>query len=87
MTLAGFRATISQGRAEIWQATRKTVLFITHDIREAIYLSDRVLVLAGRPSTLSHELAVDLPRPRDRHNPRFSEYELRLEKAIGTKGN
>ena len=81
------RETMQLALSEIWQKTRKTVLFITHDIREAIYLSDRVLVLTGRPSTLSHELAIDLPRPRDRHHPKFAEYELRLEKAIGTKGN
>ena len=81
------RETMQLALAEIWQKTRKTVLFITHDIREAIYLSDRVLVLTGRPSTLSYELSVDLPRPRDRHLPKFADYELRLEKAIGTKGN
>jgi len=77
------RETMQKALAEIWQATKKTVLFITHDIREAIYLSDRVLVLSGRPATLSLELHVDLPRPRNRHNQTFQDYELQLERAIG----
>jgi NitT/TauT family transport system ATP-binding protein len=48
----------------IWQARRKTVLMVTHSITEAIYLSDRVLVLSPRPGTLALDLPVDLPRPR-----------------------
>jgi len=68
---------------DIWMKTRNTILFITHDIREAIYLSDRVLVLAGRPAEIVLELVVDLPRPRGRYDPKFQELELRLEKAIG----
>jgi NitT/TauT family transport system ATP-binding protein len=78
---------MQQALAEIWQRTRKTVLFITHDIREAIYLSDRVLVLSGRPAKISLELAVDLTRPRNRHDARFQAYELQLEQAIGGGAN
>jgi len=48
----------------IWQANRKTVIFVTHSIREAAFLSDRVLVMARRPATIIDELAIDLPRPR-----------------------
>jgi ABC-type nitrate/sulfonate/bicarbonate transport system ATPase subunit len=77
------RESMQQALAEIWERTRKTVLFITHDIREAIYLTDRVLVLSGRPANLSLELAIALPRPRDRHDERFQTYELQLEQAIG----
>ncbi len=69
--------------SEIWTRAQRTILFITHDIREAIYLSDRVLVLSGRPAVVSHELKVDLPRPRHRLDPTFQEYEARLEAAIG----
>jgi NitT/TauT family transport system ATP-binding protein len=60
------------------------VLFITHDIREAIYLADRVLVMSGRPATISLELTVDLPRPHNRHDAKFQDYERQLEQAIGT---
>ncbi len=48
----------------IWQANRKTVIFVTHSIREAAFLSDRVLVMGRRPATIIDELAIDLPRPR-----------------------
>ncbi|UGT62600.1 ABC transporter ATP-binding protein [Nocardia asteroides] len=49
----------------VWQRYRWTVLMITHDIREAVYLSDRVVVLSPRPATVRREVRVDLPRPRD----------------------
>ena len=48
----------------IWQANRKTVIFVTHSIREAAFLSDRVLVMARRPATIIDELPIGLPRPR-----------------------
>jgi NitT/TauT family transport system ATP-binding protein len=51
----------------IWQADRKLVVFITHDIEEAVRLSDRVLVMSGRPGTIREEIAIPLPRPRDLH--------------------
>ena len=50
--------------AGVWSAYGWTVLLITHDIREAVFLSDRVVVLAPRPATVRHEVHVDLPRPR-----------------------
>ncbi|MCS0496502.1 ABC transporter ATP-binding protein [Ancylobacter sp. MQZ15Z-1] len=48
----------------IWQANRKTVVFVTHSIREAAFLSDRVLVMGRRPATLVEDITIDLPRPR-----------------------
>ena len=77
------RETMQAALGEIWERTRNTILFITHDIREAVYLSDRVLVLSGRPAEVSLKLEVDLPRPRNRHDEKFKEYELMLENAIG----
>jgi len=59
----------------IWQARRKTVLMVTHSISEAIYLSDRVLVLSSRPGKIMLDLHVDLPRPRTpamRYSSQFS---------------
>lgn len=50
---------------DVWQRYRWTVLMITHDIREAVYLSDRVIVLSARPATVRHDLRVELPRPRE----------------------
>jgi len=69
----------------IWQANRKTVIFVTHSIREAAFLSDRVLVMGRRPATIVDEVAIDLPRPRrismmeDEH---FNQYVRRLRKSI-----
>ena len=48
----------------IWAESRKTVIFITHDIEEACFLADRVLVMASRPGRITSEVTVDLPRPR-----------------------
>jgi ABC-type nitrate/sulfonate/bicarbonate transport system ATPase subunit len=48
----------------VWQEFGRTVVFITHDVEEAVYLADRVIVLSARPGTVKRELAVDLPRPR-----------------------
>ena len=79
------REAMQNALADISAKTRNTILFITHDIREAIYLSDRVIVLTGRPAVISHELIVDLPRPRLRHDPVFQDYEARLEAAVGGK--
>jgi NitT/TauT family transport system ATP-binding protein len=61
----------------LWEGLGKTVLFITHDLEEAIALSDRVVVLTTRPATVKASYAIDLPRPRDisevRLNPHFHE--------------
>jgi NitT/TauT family transport system ATP-binding protein len=59
----------------IWATFRKTVLFITHQIDEAVYLSDRVVVMAPRPSRIVDVIDVDFPRPRPltiKRDPRFS---------------
>ncbi len=49
----------------IWQQEHKTILFVTHDIEEAVQLADRVLVMSRRPATIQAEVLIDLPRPRD----------------------
>jgi NitT/TauT family transport system ATP-binding protein len=69
----------------IWQANRKTVLFVTHSIREAAFLSDRVLVMGQRPATIIAEVAIDLPRPRHismMEDERFNQNVRRLRQAI-----
>ena len=58
----------------IWQQTRNTVLFVTHDIEEAIYLSDRVIVFTARPGRLKDEVRIDLPRPRSIDVKKSGEY-------------
>ena len=56
---------ILQGELErIWRATRKTIVFVTHNVREAVRLGDRVVLMGTRPGRILHESAIDLPRPR-----------------------
>jgi len=50
---------------EIWQETKKTVVYITHNVAEAVYLADHVLILAAHPGTVKTMIRLDLPRPRD----------------------
>lgn len=71
--------------AEMLETYNKTVLFVTHSIREAVYLSDRVLVMSGRPSTITLDLAIDFPRPRSpsiEDAPRFRELVRTLRESI-----
>jgi len=49
---------------EVWEQHRLTVLFVTHDVEEAVYISDRVIVMTNRPGRIKTEIKVDLPRPR-----------------------
>jgi NitT/TauT family transport system ATP-binding protein len=65
----------------IWSEARKTVLFITHQIDEAIYLSDRVLVMSARPGRILADLPVDLPRPRELRIKRTPEFTALADKV------
>jgi NitT/TauT family transport system ATP-binding protein len=56
----------------LWQRERFTAFLVTHDVEEALYLAGRVLVLSERPARVLSEIAVDLPYPRHRGNPRFT---------------
>jgi ABC-type nitrate/sulfonate/bicarbonate transport system ATPase subunit len=58
------RAMMQRWLLDVWQKYRRTILFITHDVDEAIFLGDRVLVMTARPGAVKLEQAVDLPRPR-----------------------
>jgi NitT/TauT family transport system ATP-binding protein len=65
----------------IWREARKTVLFVTHQIDEAIYLSDRVMVMSKRPGRAKKIFAIKLPRPREyemRVTPEFNDLKLEI---------
>ncbi len=72
------RAELEDQLLDIWTRQPKTILFVTHDIEEAVYLADRVLILSARPARVVEEVRIDLPRPRDqittRSHERFVEY-------------
>ncbi|HYJ16497.1 MAG TPA: ABC transporter ATP-binding protein [Candidatus Limnocylindria bacterium] len=74
----------------LWAELKTTILFITHDIEEAIYLSDRIWVLSRRPSKIIEELKVDFPRPRHqvttRAQARFMELRNAIYRQIGNQG-
>ena len=55
----------------IWQREKKTILFVTHDIEEAVQLADRVLIMSQRPATIQEVVEIDLPRPRDLDSPDY----------------
>ncbi len=72
----------------IWNEANKTVLFITHQIDEAIYLSDRVLVMSARPGRILADITIDLPRPREleiKRSPKFIEYADEIWRLIATQ--
>lgn len=57
---------------EIWDKTKKTVLFVTHSVDEAVFMADRIIVLTNRPGTVKEVVNIDLPRPRDRTSQDFA---------------
>lgn len=67
------RNMLQQELLQIWEKTKKTVVFITHSVDEAVFLSDRIIVLTPRPGRICRIFPVDLPRPRDRTSVEFAE--------------
>lgn len=80
------KATMGFELLRIWSTYRRSVLFVTHDIDEAVLLSDRVIVLSSRPARIKLDLAIDLERPREarllRKSPRFAELVDRVWSAL-----
>jgi NitT/TauT family transport system ATP-binding protein len=79
------RALMQELLLGIWEADRKTVLFVTHDIDESIFLANRVVVMSARPGRLKCDIAIDLPHPRQytiKTTPEFAAYKARLTEEI-----
>ncbi|MCL5057278.1 MAG: ABC transporter ATP-binding protein [Actinobacteria bacterium] len=66
----------------IWQELKSTVLFVTHNIEEAVYVAERILILTNKPTTVKSEVVVDLPRPRDFRDPKFVEIRRQVTDLI-----
>jgi ABC-type nitrate/sulfonate/bicarbonate transport system ATPase subunit len=67
----------------IWQTERRTIIFVTHDIDEAVQLADRVVVLSSRPAKIQDVLTIDIEHPRNLSSPRYLELRDQLAKMIG----
>jgi ABC-type nitrate/sulfonate/bicarbonate transport system ATPase subunit len=79
------RALMQELLLGIWERERKTVLFVTHDIEEAIFLASRVVVMTARPGRIKADVAIDLPHPRHytiKTSPEFSALKARLTEEI-----
>lgn len=77
------RATLQQHLLELWQASRFTLVLVTHDIEEAAVLADRIIVMKGTPGAIHQEIAVNLPHPRERTSLPVTELKQRLVQALG----
>ncbi|HLQ84963.1 MAG TPA: ABC transporter ATP-binding protein [Salinisphaeraceae bacterium] len=75
------RASMQEFVLQVWQENQKTVLFVTHDIDEALFISDRILVMKTRPGRVSRIIDIDLPRPRD-YDMQFSARYLELKREL-----
>lgn len=76
------KASLHEHVLDIWADARPTLLLVTHDVEEALVLSDRVVVLHGHPGRISQTLTVDLPRPRRRTSPEFQAWKQRVLDAL-----
>jgi NitT/TauT family transport system ATP-binding protein len=72
------RRTLQDELLRLWQRWRKTVIFVTHSIEEALYLADRIVVMTYRPGTIKRDMALTLPRPRDPSDPAFNHLKREL---------
>jgi len=69
--------------ADVWRKTRKTVVYMTHNVAEAVYLADRVLVMTPHPGMVKSEVRIALPRPRDPLSVEFLQYQKSLLRHLG----
>lgn len=83
------RDTLNFELQRIWSETKRSVLFVTHSIPEAVWLGDRVIVVGDRPGRVVADIKIDIPRLRTRdhrYTPEFAEYVREIEAYIGTPG-
>jgi NitT/TauT family transport system ATP-binding protein len=77
------RDAMQQLLAEVWRETRKTVIYVTHNVAEAVYLADRVIVMTPHPGTVKTEVTIALDRPRDPLSVEFLDYQKLLLSHLG----
>jgi NitT/TauT family transport system ATP-binding protein len=69
--------------ADVWRETRKTVIYVTHNVAEAVYLADRVIVMSPHPGTVKAEVRIALARPRDPLSVEFLDFQKELLRHLG----
>jgi len=69
--------------ADVWRETRKTVIYVTHNVSEAVYLADRVIVMSAHPGTVKADIRIPLDRPRDPLSADFLEWQKNLLRHLG----
>jgi len=77
------RARLQTELHRIWQAEARTMILVTHDVEEAVFLADRVVVMTPRPGRIETIAAIDLPRPRDRNSTSFGAQKAAILAALG----
>jgi ABC-type nitrate/sulfonate/bicarbonate transport system ATPase subunit len=81
------RYVMQQELLRVWQQTKKTILFVTHSIEEAVFLSDRIVVMTHRPARTKSVIAIDDPRPRDINGPKLSAIKTGLYASMAVEGS
>ena len=76
------RSGLQQELARIWKETGQTIVFVTHNIEEAVFLGDRIAVMTPRPGRILAVMEVDLPKPRDVNSPEFNAIERRARELL-----
>jgi NitT/TauT family transport system ATP-binding protein len=82
------RVRLQNDLLDIWERDRKTVMFVTHSVEEAVFLSDRVVVMTRSPGRIKTVVTIDLPRPRQRAallvNRRYQDFVVDIERMMET---
>lgn len=79
------RTMLQDHMLKIWETEKKTIVFVTHSVDEAVYLSDKVVVMTARPGKIKTIIDIDLDRPRKRTSPEFIEYRKKIIEELKTE--
>ena len=76
------RESMQQEILDIWRHRKRTVIFVTHNLEEAVFLGDRVIILTAKPARVKEDMVIDLPRPRDILSPAFNAQRIRCAESL-----
>ena len=76
------RSIMQDELSRIWSEEKKTIVFVTHDIEESVYLADRIIIFSKRPASIKKIVNVDLERPRDRYTQKFLNFKKEVAHAL-----